>query len=151
MARKASKTQQVEPENETQEVTEPDEPHGQPEAGGGKISKTEAAYRALDAGHDKPLEAVDYIRKTFGIEIGAQHFSSIKSNRKKRSDKGPKRRGLGRKASGATRATNAASPKGSSQRASAGDTDLLDDMAAVKHLVEKMGAEKVRKIVDLFE
>jgi hypothetical protein len=32
-----------------------------------------------------------------------------------------------------------------------GDSAMIDDLAAVKHLVQRLGAEQVRKIVGLFE
>ncbi len=33
----------------------------------------------------------------------------------------------------------------------AADSDMIDDLAAVKHLVQRLGADQVRKIVGLFE
>jgi hypothetical protein len=47
------------------------------------ISKSEAARRALAAGYDNPQEALAYIKGQFGIDMGPQHFSTIKSSMKK--------------------------------------------------------------------
>jgi hypothetical protein len=54
----------------------------------------------------------------------------------------------GRKPTDAT--APAESRPGASQASPAGG-DMLDDLAAVKHLVQKLDADQVRKIVGLFE
>ena len=38
-----------------------------------------------------------------------------------------------------------------SKPSSKDDNDMIDDLAAVKHLVQRLGADQVRKIVGLFE
>src|SRR5258708_5483434 len=43
------------------------EPTPEPEPVGKSMNKSEAARAAIDAGHDKPADAVDYIQRTFGI------------------------------------------------------------------------------------
>jgi hypothetical protein len=35
--------------------------------------------------------------------------------------------------------------------AAGSDSDMIDDLAAVKHLAQKLGADQVRKIVGFFE
>jgi hypothetical protein len=39
----------------------------------------------------------------------------------------------------------------SASRAAKPEGGMIDDLAAVKHLVQRLGADQVRKIVDLFE
>ena len=57
---------------------------GEPGVAGGKgMNKSRAARAAIDAGYEKPVEAVAYIKRQFGIDMNPQHFSSIKSNYKK--------------------------------------------------------------------
>src|SRR3954451_7532220 len=78
--------QPVEPEEESQEVPEQeeaqDEPEGEPAKG--TVSKADAARAAIQAGIEAPGEAVGYIKKRFGIEMGRQHFSAMKSQVRKK-------------------------------------------------------------------
>jgi hypothetical protein len=82
----------IEPEDESQdfeeqealEATEPDEePADTP-------SKSQAARAAMDEGYEKPGEAGAWIKKTYGIDMGPQHFSAIKSQMKKAEFDAPK-------------------------------------------------------------
>lgn len=158
MAKKAA-PRHVEPEDESQdfdeqealEAQEPDE-----EAGGKGMTKTEAIRRALAAGHEGPQEGTSYIRREFGIEIAPQHFSATKSQIKKKQggEKAAGKRGeparRGRKPQEApsqgVEGYLAPPPK----QPTAGDApDLLEAMEAMKPLVASLGAEKVKRIVDL--
>lgn len=164
MAKKSAKPtpRHVEPEdenqdNEEQEAVEATEPkdeapqarRGRGPVANGTISKVEAVRRALAAGKQSPEEGVSYIEEKFGIGMDRQHFSSVKSQLKKKEGSGEAPEGrLDRKP------REAAAPMES--RAAAPQTapvagDMVDDLAAVKHLVQKLGADQVRKIVGLFE
>ena len=150
MARKAANTQApVEPEEESQELPE-DDPDGDDGSGPakGKVSKTHAVRVALAEGYENPAEAVKFIRKRFGIEMANQQFSTIKSKEKKAGVPA-----AGEEPKSAKRKPAAASPEPAPQAAPAANTgtDIMDDLTSVKALVRKLGVEKVRKIVDLFE
>ncbi len=59
--------------------------------GHGKITKSEAVRRTLADGVDQPADGVAYIRDNFGLEIGPQHFSAVKSTSlKKQGEATPK-------------------------------------------------------------
>lgn len=107
-------------------------------------SKADAIRAALAAGFEGPQEGTAFIRKEFGIEIGTQHFSAVKSQLKSR---GP---GSGRRGR----------PKGSKNRTIEGylappraplpaNADLIDVMESIKPLIAQYGAERVKRIVDL--
>ncbi len=83
----ASHPAPIEPEEESQEMPEVEE-DGEPEVAGrkGKITKSHAVRVALAEGYENPTKAVEFIKKRFGIEMVAQHFSSIKSQEKKKTD-----------------------------------------------------------------
>jgi hypothetical protein len=103
------------------------------------VSKAAAARAAIDAGHDNPQQAVAYIKKTFGIDMGAQHFSAVKSQLRKKegaTKNEPRRKPLdGYLAPPKIEAT--------------GEGDLFDALAAMKPLIAQFGADKVKKMVDL--
>lgn len=148
MARKKTAApKHVEPEDENQDVEEPEAEETNSTSSHGKaMTKTEAIRRALAAGHEGPQDGTAYIRREFGIEVAPQHFSATKSQLKSR--EGSKKGKPGRKPREA--AGPAESRPAASQAAPAGG-DMIDDLAAVKHLVQKLGADQVRKIVGLFE
>ena len=54
-------------------------------------TKLEAVHRAIVEGHDKPDEGVAYIRATFGIDMPTKHFSTYKSQLRKREERPAKR------------------------------------------------------------
>src|SRR3954466_8406305 len=75
----------------------PTEPEAQPQGGGQEghgiapsdpdaISKSQAAREAIAAGVEAPDDAVEFIRKKFGIEMSKAHFSAVKSQTKKKAD-----------------------------------------------------------------
>lgn len=154
MARKKTAApKHIEPEDENQDVEEP-ETEGQndePEASGSGMNKSQAARAAIDAGYEKPGEAVAHIKAAYGIDMNPQHFSAIKSNYRKAQGgaKAPKGK-PGRKPKAAesqgVEGYLAPPPK---QQGTGGEPDLLEAMEAMKPLVASLGAEKVKRIVDL--
>jgi hypothetical protein len=150
--RKNSKSIAIEPEDisqdiedrESLEATDPDE------VGADMPNKTQAARAAIDEGYEKPSEAVAWIRSTYGMDLGAQHFSAIKSQLKKKDEKGSKRHAAPKPGRGskAVAAGPAVSPSSSEPEPAGGD-DLLEALGAIKPLIAQFGAEKVKKMVDL--
>jgi hypothetical protein len=96
------------------------------------ISKMAAVRQALNRlGADaKPLQMKPYIQKKFGIEMDANMISSYKSS-------------VNKQAAGQSRLSHRTG------RAAAGDV-TLQDIQAVKQLTERMGADTVRELADLF-
>jgi hypothetical protein len=136
----------IEPEEESQEVTEEEpevEEDGEPEVAGRKgMNKSKAARAAIDAGYEKPVEAVAYIKRQFGIDMNPQHFSSIKSNyRKSQGESKPVK--ATRKRSDAIEGYVAPPPRQSE------GGDLLDTLEALKPLIAQHGADKLKRMVDL--
>jgi hypothetical protein len=148
MARKTAKSNRKarEPESEVQEV---ELEAGGPAEAGGSISKTEAVRRALAAGKESPDEGLAFIMEQFGIEMAKPHFSAVKSQQRKKQGEG----GSGVRGRAGRR------PRGSSGRSvegylapppeAAGDGDVLRALEAMKPLVASLGAERVKRIVDL--
>lgn len=111
----------------------------------GRITKSEAARRAIAAGYDKPQEAVAYILGQFGIEMGAQHFSSIKTGMKKNTPPTKSTTWQSRKDAPSIE-SYFTPPPGPESTEEAG---LLRAMEAMKPLVAAFGADKVKRIADL--
>lgn len=141
----------VDPEEESQEVPE-EEPgvEGEGEAGvaGQKgMNKSKAARAAIDAGHEKPVAAVAYIKRQFGIDMNPQHFSSIKTNyRKAQGEAKPDKAAPAparKVTSPAVEGYVAPPPK------PADGGDLLDALEALKPLIAQHGADKLKRMVDL--
>ena len=157
MARKPRNTvpKQVEPEDLSQEVPEEEpvvqlvkEPLEQP--GEKPMNKSQAARAAIDAGHDKPGPAVEYIKSQFGIEMSQPHFSAVKSGYKKANAAAaakakPAKRGRP-PGSKAVEGYLAPAPK---PRPIVAADELLAAMEAVKPLIASLGAEKVKRLVDV--
>jgi hypothetical protein len=99
----------------------------------GAISKSEAVRRALADGVDQPADGVAYILSKFGIEMGPQHFSAVKSAHLKK-------QGIPTVNTRFQKADTAA-PNG--------EPDLLAAIEAMKPLVAALGSEKVKRIADL--
>ncbi len=127
MASKAAKTKHVESEAET-----PQAPATEKKA----ISKAKAAKAAIAKGYGKPIDAVKYIKEEFGIDMTPQHFSATKSN-------------LNKKALAAEPATPAKPRPVRASHGDAVDHELLVAMEAMKPLVSSLGADKVKRLVDL--
>jgi hypothetical protein len=121
--------------------------HAGPDAGGEAVSKSAAAREAIAQGIESPEDAVAFIKQRFGIEMSKPHFSAVKSQLKKREASGgsaaPKAR-RGRKPKAAVEGY-LAPPK----VVPTGEGDLLEALEAMKPLVASLGAEKVKRIVDL--
>lgn len=116
------------------------------EAGLTAVSKSAAAREAIAQGIESPDDAVAFIKQRFGIEMSKPHFSAVKSQLKKREAGGgaaPKGR-PGRKPKAAVEGY-LAPPK----VVPTGEGDLLEALEAMKPLVASLGAEKVKRIVDL--
>jgi hypothetical protein len=103
-----------------------------------------AEHRQQPLGTEPP-----YIRKEFGIEIAPQHFSNVKSQLKKRGGGGAPKGKPGRKPKAAAGASVEGYLAPPPKRASSGEPDLLAAMEAMKPLVASLGADKVKRIVDL--
>lgn len=142
MARKRTKPQPVETEDISQEIPEEEPEIDEPEVNGA-ISKVDAVRRALAEGADTPEDGTDYIRKTFGIEMTRQHFSSTKSQLKSRGAK----KGDGKPGRKPRSMEGILSPP--KTRAANGEGDLLAALEAIKPLVASLGVEKVKKIAEL--
>ena len=99
----------------------------------GAISKSEAVRRALADGVDQPVDGVAYILSQFGIEMGPQHFSAVKSVHLKKQG---------------VPTVNTRFQKAEASVAD-GEPDLLAAIEAMKPLVAALGAEKVKRIADL--
>jgi hypothetical protein len=155
---KKSIPQHVEPDFERQEVPDEElartlEPDPLPK---GAVSQSDAARAALDAGHEKPAEAVRYIKDTFGIDMNPQYFSAIKTR-----TKAPQVNETLKKAAPATpKAKPGRKPKAVApiiegyvappeKPKSAGEPDVLLALEGVKELVSQFGADKVKRMVDL--
>jgi hypothetical protein len=98
------------------------------------ITKAEAVRRALADGKESPPVGVAYIKEQFGIDIAPQHFSTQKSQLKNRA--GVKVKGK-------------RGPKPAVAGGPEGEAGLLEALEAIKPLVAAMGAEKVKRLVDL--
>jgi hypothetical protein len=141
----------VEAEDEVQESPdeEPDqvlEPEPLPK---GAVSQSDAARAALDAGYEKPAEAVSYIKETFGIDMNPQYFSAIKTRTKTSpaaTKAAPAKRGRKPKVSAPLVDGYVAPPE---KPKAAGEPDILLALEGVKGLVNQFGAERVKKMVDL--
>jgi hypothetical protein len=134
MVRKA-----VKPKSDTDSLEQQSLDATTPNPAGATITKAAAARAAIDAGHDNPQQAIAYIKKTFGLDMGAQHFSAVKSQLKKKG--------------GATKGVRARRPLDGylapPKIEATGEGDLLDALAAMKPLIAHFGADKVKKMVDL--
>jgi hypothetical protein len=151
MARKSPKEQApaVEPQEQA------DEPELTRASAGGdsSISQTDAVKGALDGGYELPGEATDYIRDHFGMEVSKAYFSAIKSKIKAQGGKSTKKRAVGRPTLASVKQAEAAgtTQTSSRQKAAGGETDLLKALEVMKPLIDSLGAEKVRRLVDLLD
>ena len=106
------------------------------------ISKSAAARAALDAGIESPEKAVEFIRSQFGIEMSRQHFSTVKSQTKKKQGYTKSKRGRKPKAANYVEGYLAPPPSGRRD-------NLIESLETLKPLVAQFGAEKVKRLVDL--
>ena len=116
------------------------------------MSKARAARYAIEQGYESPQEAVAFILDELGIEMAPQHFSAVKSQMRKRerdTDEGSKPSAGPRR--GRPPAISSMIANSTRKAGGVGDDelDLLDAMEAIKPLVENLGADRVKRIVDL--
>lgn len=101
------------------------------------VTKAEAARAAIAEGIESPKRAVAFIRERFGIDMAPQHFSASKTlERKKGGMKVKVRRAPVRTPAAPVPAPDV-------------EAGLLAAMEAIKPLVASLGADRVRRIVDL--
>ena len=118
-----------------------------------RVKKIDAAKAALREGIEGPQAAVAYIAEHYGIAMNPQHFSSIKCILKKQQR--PVNHSLAAAGRNETARDAGAfegyltSPSKKSMRSAAGEADLIAAMETMKPLVAALGAEKVKRIVDL--
>jgi hypothetical protein len=112
------------------------------------VKKVDAAKAALNAGIDSPQLAVAYIAQHYGIELLPQHFSAIKSQLKKKQGLAEPAAKRGPKPKGAAAVEGYLAPPPTLQPVT-GEPDLLAAMETMKPLIAALGAEKVKRIVDL--
>jgi hypothetical protein len=93
------------------------------------ISKAEAVRQAMSQGLDAPGDIADYIQSKYGLVMPKTQISSYKAQAKARA----RRKGSREKA----KATTA--------------SQLLEDIETVKGLVDKLGADQVKRLADLFD
>jgi hypothetical protein len=105
------------------------------------VTKTAAIKAALAAGKESPGDGVAFVKERFGIEISPTHFSATKSQLNKKAGGVPRKRGRA--------ATWPAAAPAAQAHAKNGEADLISAMEAIKPLVASMGADKVKRLVDL--
>jgi hypothetical protein len=149
MARpRTAKPQPVEPEDESQELPEP-------EAGGTTISKAEAVRQALAQGNDSPEDGTDFLKRIYGIDMTRQMFSSYKAQEKARQAK--KQVGSKPASNAPEQAKRGPKPKPAvegyvappEKPRSAGEPDFLLALENIKELVGQYGSDRVKRMVDL--
>ena len=140
----------VEPEEESQEMPEVEE-EGEPEVAGRKgMNKSKAARAAIDAGYEKPVEAVAYIKRQFGIDMDPQRFSSIKSNYRKAQGEAKPGKAASRTGTGAGRSPPPPSRATSHRRPSKRTEGTCSTPSKrLKPLIAQHGADKLKRMVDL--
>lgn len=105
-----------------------------------KISKQEAVRRSLlKLGEDAmPLAVQAEVKKTFDLDVSRNYVSDIKA-------KALKAAAPAKKAAPAPEG-----PPARGEGADAGATVSLEDVLAVRGLVERVGADNLRKLIDAF-
>ena len=145
---KKSVPKHVEPEEESQEILEEE-----PEAEEKTISKAAAVRDALEQGEESPEDGVAYIEKVHGIEMTRQTFSSYKAQQKARDAKKGASKGKPsrkpRQVAESSQAIDGYLAPPPKPAPSGGQPDLIEAMEAMKPLVASLGAEKVKRLVDL--
>ena len=123
-----------------------DKKNGTNGATGEKITKMEAVRRALKKmGREaKPADMQPYIKDTFGIEMTTDHISTYKGTILNKQAKKP--------AAAVTQAAPARKTQAPAPRTpaptEAADSILLDDVLTVKALLDRVGADRLRKLID---
>jgi hypothetical protein len=109
------------------------------------LTKREAVRRALaDLGPDAtPTQMQGHIREKFGIEITTNHISTEKGNLRKK--KGVSKR-PGAKPAAQVAAARTVGPE---KLAAAPPAIGMEDIEAVKGLLERVGATSLKKLIDV--
>jgi hypothetical protein len=102
-------------------------------------NKSEAVRRTLAAGIVQPMEGVAYIKSRFGIEIGPQHFSAVKSNTMRK---------LGTPTVNTRFQPKLEKTPTRTSRAN-GEADLIASLETLKPLIDQFGPDKLKRLVDL--
>lgn len=99
------------------------------------VKKIDAVRAALAEGIEKPDEAVAWIKEKFGIDLPKPQWSSYRSQIKSKE------------------AGKTATPRQPSQLppTPAKQGDVVDALETIKGLVQQLGADRVKRIVSLFE
>ena len=142
MARRSSKVQnesiaQVE---EDEEVADEEVEEVAPRK---TISKAGAARATLAEGIDVPRKASAYIKQKYGIDITPQQFSAEKCRLKTRGVDPAQ----SLKSDFTSHKVDIFHSK--AQRSLGGEINLLEALETMKPLIEQLGAEKVKRMVDL--
>jgi hypothetical protein len=103
------------------------------------MSKTAAVKAAIAEGVDKPADGVSYVKEKFGVDITAQYFSIIKSQAKK----------VGKKAKRMSKPTSDALPSSSVKPSANGKHNVATSLATIKKLVDELGVDQLKEIVEL--
>jgi len=111
------------------------------EDGASPISKAQAVRNALAEGLDDIGDIEGFLKSRYGIDMPRQMISSYKSqNKAKEAEARPVVKVARSEAGGSsTHGVRESDP----------ESDLLEALEAMKPLVEKFGADKVKRIVDL--
>ena len=105
------------------------------------ITKMEAVRRALaELGRDaKPTQIQGWVKDTYGIEMGTDHISTAKGQILR------KPRGKRKSAT----VTQPSAARNEEPQVQSGTGISLDDIEAVKGLVGRVGADSLKKLVDV--
>jgi hypothetical protein len=122
------------------------------EAGGAPLTKMDAVRQALATlGKDaKPIQLQGHIRKEFGIEMSTDHISTYKGNILRK--KGGKGRRGGKKAAAKPSEAPAAAPAALVPKVGGRGANVavsMGDLQALKDLVQRVGANNLRSLIDL--
>jgi hypothetical protein len=111
----------------------------------GGITKQEAVRRALaELGHDaKPTQIQGWVKEKYAIEMGTDHISTAKGQILSEAGK--------RKPAAVAQPSAAqnSEPREQGRPTPRGNAIGLDDIEAVKGLVGRVGADSLKKLVDL--
>lgn len=114
-------------------------------AGTNGISKSDAVRKAVAEGWTKPAEGAMFVKTMYGIEISPSHFSNIKSTLRL----GKKRRGRPPGGKNRVKAEAQPVPAPSTRAARTSGGIEIEAIAQVKELVNRVGAETVKKLVTM--
>lgn len=140
MAKKAAKPKST--EASASEESETRDAHGRRMP----TSKSDAVRMAIAAGFDGPQEGSGYIQSQFGLDVSPEHFSAVKSADKKKVLTEAPTGKPGRRLKAAVKGYLAPPPQSAPAD---GQSELIEALEAMKPLVASLGADKVKRLVDL--